>query len=140
MVDQKAKEMEPVETQTVEIMPPDIENLIYVVRNKQVMVDSDLAMLYQVETKALNRAVKRNIKRFPEDFCFQLTTEETESLKCQSGTSKIQEPEKKDGRGGRRTFPVKNVIQHIPYQSEYRQCQKQYAYTSCCHLSLPVSK
>ena len=44
------------------------------------MVDSDLAMLYQVETKALNRAVKRNIKRFPEDFCFQLTTEETESL------------------------------------------------------------
>jgi len=95
MADQKAKEMEPVETQIVEIMPPDIENLIYVVRNKQVMVDSDLAMLYQVETKALNRAVKRNIKRFPEDFCFQLTTEETESLKCQSGTSKIQEPEKK---------------------------------------------
>ena len=89
----------------VEIIPPDIENLIYVVRNKQVMVDSDLAMLYQVETKALNRAVKRNIKRFPEDFCFQLTTEEAESLKCQSGTSKIQESEKKDGRGGRRTLP-----------------------------------
>ena len=98
MADQKAKEMEPVETQIVEIMPPDIENLIYVIRNKQVMVDSDLAMLYQVETKALNRAVKRNIKRFPEDFCFQLTTEEAESLKCQSGTLKIQEPEKKDGR------------------------------------------
>ena len=58
MADQKAKEMEPVETQIVEIMPPDIENLIYVIRNKQVMVDSDLAMLYQVETKALNRAVK----------------------------------------------------------------------------------
>ena len=95
MADQKVREMEPVETQIVEIMPPDVENLIYVVRNKQVMVDSDLAMLYQVETKALNRAVKRNIKRFPEDFCFQLTTEETESLKCQSGTSKIQEPEKK---------------------------------------------
>lgn len=105
MADQKAKEMEPVETQTVEIIPPDIENLIYMVRNKQVMVDSDLAMLYQVETKALNRAVKRNIKRFPEDFCFQLTTEEAESLRCQSGTSKIQEPEKKDGRGGRRTLP-----------------------------------
>ena len=52
MADQKAKEMEPVETQTVEIIPPDIENLIYMVRNKQVMVDSDLAMLYQVETKA----------------------------------------------------------------------------------------
>ena len=105
MADQKVREMEPVETQIVEIMPPDIENLIYVVRNKQVMVDSDLAMLYQVETKALNRAVKRNIKRFPEDFCFQLTTEETESLRCQSGTSKVQEPEKRDGRGGRRTLP-----------------------------------
>ena len=97
--------MESVETQIVEIMPPDIENLIYVVRNKQVMVDSHLAMLYQVETKALNRAVKRNIKRFPEDFCFQLTTEEAESLKCQSDPSKIQESEKKDGRGGRRTLP-----------------------------------
>ena len=61
MADQKAKEMEPVETQIVEIMPPDIENLIYVVRNKQVMVDSDLAMLYQVETGALNRAVDGQI-------------------------------------------------------------------------------
>ena len=105
MAKQKVKEMNPAETQMVEIMSPDIENLIYVVRNKQVMVDSDLAMLYQVETKALNRAVKRNIKRFPEDFCFQLTTEETESLKCQSGTSKILESEKKDGRGGRCTLP-----------------------------------
>ncbi len=54
MADQKVREMEPVETQIVEIMPPDVENLIYVVRNKQVMVDSDLAMLYQVETGALN--------------------------------------------------------------------------------------
>ena len=45
-------------------------------RNQQVMIDSDLAMLYQVETKALNRAVKRNINRFPKDFCFQLTKEE----------------------------------------------------------------
>lgn len=94
MADQKAKEMEPVETQIVEIMPPDIENLIYVIRNKQVMVDSDLAMLYQVETKALNRAVKRNIKRFPEDF-FQLTTEEAESLRCQSGTSKYKSQKKR---------------------------------------------
>ena len=51
MADQKAKEMESMETQTVEIMPPVVENLIYVVRNKQVMVDSDLAMLYQVETE-----------------------------------------------------------------------------------------
>lgn len=77
------------EVAAIEIVQPAIENLIYVIRDKQVMVDSDLAMLYQVETKALNRAVKRNIKRFPEDFCFQLTTEEFDFLKCQIGTSKI---------------------------------------------------
>ena len=87
------------------IEPQHIENLVYVIRNKQVMVDSDLALLYQVETKALNRAVKRNIKRFPEDFCFQLTVEEYENLKCQIGTSKIIDQEKSDGRGGRRTLP-----------------------------------
>ncbi len=66
-----------------------IKSLIYVVRGKQVMLDSDLAMLYQVETGALNRAVKRNKKRFPEDFCFQLTEEEF--LRCQNGISKDKE-------------------------------------------------
>ena len=60
-------------------------------------------MLYQVETGALNRAVKRNIARFPEDFCFQLITEEAESLKCQSGTSNGSGTE--NGYGGRRTLP-----------------------------------
>ena len=94
-----------VEAPIVEIVQPAIEKLIYVIRDRQVMVDSDLAMLYQVETKALNRAVKRNIKRFPEDFCFQLTTEEFEFLKCQIGTSKMLDEQKSDGRGGRRTLP-----------------------------------
>ena len=61
--------------------------MIYVVRNQQVMIDSDLTMLYQVETGALYRVVKRNIKRFPEDFRFQLTVKEYENLKCQSGIS-----------------------------------------------------
>ena len=103
MADQKVREMEPVETQIVEIMPPDVENLIYVVRNKQVMVDSDLAMLYQVETGALNRAVKRNIARFPEDFRFQLTKDEYENLKCQFGISNGSGTE--NGYGGRRTLP-----------------------------------
>ena len=88
-----------------DIEPQHIEKLVYIIRNKQVMIDSDLALLYQVETKALNRAVKRNIKRFPEDFCFQLTVEEYENLKCQIGTSKIIDQEKADGRGGRRTLP-----------------------------------
>ena len=83
----------------------DLKGMIYVVRNQQVMIDSDLAMLYQVETKALNRAVKRNINRFPEDFCFQLTKEEYKMLKCQIGTSKILDEERPDGRGGRRTLP-----------------------------------
>ena len=59
----------------------DIKSMIYVIRNQQVMIDSDLAMLYQVETRVLNQAVKRNISRFPERFRFQLTKEEYENLK-----------------------------------------------------------
>ncbi len=76
----------------------DIKSLIYVVRGRQVMLDSDLAMLYQVETKRLNESVKRNKARFPEAFCFQLTKEESDSLKSQYATSKTA------GRGGRRTL------------------------------------
>ncbi len=57
-----------------------IQNLIYVIRDKQVMIDSDLAMLYNVETKRLNEAVKRNIERFPIYFRFQLTEEEYQYL------------------------------------------------------------
>lgn len=64
-----------------------IINQIYIIRDQKVMLDKDLAKLYQVETKALNRAVQRNIKRFPDDFIFRLTTEEFEILKCQIGTS-----------------------------------------------------
>jgi len=59
-----------------------IENKILLIRGKKVMLDVDLAELYAVETKALNRAVKRNIERFPEDFMFQLTAEEFKSLRC----------------------------------------------------------
>ena len=62
------------------------------------MLDSDLADLYQVETKNLNKAINRNRTRFPEDFMFQLTAEEWESLRFQSGTSN-------PGRGGRRYLP-----------------------------------
>lgn len=87
----------------VEIVQPPIEKMIYVIRDKQVMIDSDLAMLYQVETGALNRAVKRNINRFPEDFRFQLTKEEYENLKCQSGITSLDKIG--NGYGGRRTLP-----------------------------------
>jgi hypothetical protein len=62
------------------------------------MLDSDLAGLYQVETKNLNKAVKRNLERFPEDFMWQLTNEEVDSLRLQIGTSNV-------GRGGRRYLP-----------------------------------
>ena len=75
-----------------------IQSLIYVIRGKQVMLDSDLAILYQVETKTFNQAVKRNIERFPENFRFQLKKEEYDSLRSQFVTSK-------EGRGGRRYLP-----------------------------------
>ena len=64
-----------------------IESLIYEIRGKKIMLDRDLARLYGVETKVLNQAVKRNIKRFPEDFMFQLTLEEYSNLKSQIVTS-----------------------------------------------------
>lgn len=66
------------------LMP--IENLIYVIRGQQVMLDSDLARLYGVETRVLNQAVKRNIERFPEDFMFQLSKEESQNLISQIAT------------------------------------------------------
>ena len=60
-----------------------IQNLIYVIRGQRVMLDSDLARLYEVETKVLNQAVKRNITRFPDNFMFQLTKDEWQSLRSQ---------------------------------------------------------
>ncbi|HEX9503537.1 MAG TPA: ORF6N domain-containing protein, partial [Patescibacteria group bacterium] len=64
-----------------------IETRIYLIRGKKVMLDRDLAELYGVETKALNRAVRRNKERFPEDFMFQLNEKELEIWKYQFGTS-----------------------------------------------------
>jgi len=88
-----------------------IERMILLIRGQKVMLDADLAELYGVETKTLNRAVKRNIERFPDDFMFQLTEEEGEVLRCQFGTSngaldlRLQNVTSKDGRGGRRYPP-----------------------------------
>ena len=73
-----------------------IDSRIYLLRGEKVLLDSDLAELYGVETKALNRAVTRNRERFPSDFMFQLSPDEV--LRCQIGTSK-------KGRGGRRFSP-----------------------------------
>ena len=96
--------------QTTDIIPviaeaKDIKSLIYVVRGQQVMMDSDLAMLYQVETKAFNQAVSRNIERFPENFRFQPTKEEFDALRSQIATS--------NGRGGRRYRPYMFTEQGI---------------------------
>ena len=75
-----------------------IETMIYIIRGQRVMLDSDLAKLYGVETKQLNRQVQRNLKRFPVDFMFQLTENEEENLRCQFGTSS-------SSYGGRRYLP-----------------------------------
>jgi hypothetical protein len=64
-----------------------IQNKIYTIRDVQVMLDRDLALLYTVETRALKQAVKRNIERFPQEFMFQMTTKELEYWKSQFATS-----------------------------------------------------
>ena len=76
-----------------------IKEMIYVIREQKVMLDSDLAKLYGVDTKALNRQVKRNLIRFPKDFMFQLSKEEFGNLRCQNGTSSLD-------YGGRRYQPL----------------------------------
>lgn len=76
-----------------------IEAMIYTIRGQKVMLDSELATLYGVETKQLNRQVRRNLARFPNDFMFQLNHEEYVLLKCQKGTSKV-------GSGGKQKLPL----------------------------------
>ncbi len=76
----------------------EIEKCIFIVRKQKVMLDSDLARIYGVQTKNLNKAVKRNPERFTPDFMFQLSTSEAANLRFQAGTSSL-------GYGGRRTLP-----------------------------------
>ena len=82
------------------IIPDEVVmNKIYLIRGQKVMLDKDLAELYQVETKRLKEQVKRNMERFPKHFMFELTEKEFESLRYQIGASKI-------GRGGTRYVPM----------------------------------
>ena len=97
------------EASAVEYQTENIKNLIYTIRGKQVMLDSDVARLYHYETKNINKAMKRNIERFPEDFCFQLTKKEIENLKFQIGTSSLE----KENYGGRRYLPYAYTEQGI---------------------------
>ena len=78
----------------------EIQNMIYTIRDKQVMVDNDLAELYKVTTGNLNKAMKRNLSRFPEHFCFQLTELEYKNLRFQNGSSSSN-----NNYGGRRYMP-----------------------------------
>ena len=78
----------------------EIQSMIYTFRGRQLMLDSDLARLYQVTTSNLNKAMKRNIARFPEHFCFQLTENEYENLRFQNGISSLT-----NNYGGRRYMP-----------------------------------
>lgn len=86
------------ENELIEISNEDIKNLIYTIRGKQVMLDSDVAYLFQYKTKDLNRNVKNNIDRFPDYYCFQLTDEEYECLRCKNFTLN------KNGRGQHRKY------------------------------------
>ena len=99
------KEIQPVSVPTT-TDTPGISQLIYTIRNQQVMLASDLAMLYQVETRVLNQAVKRNQKRFPERYCFQLTKEEAANLTSQFVMSS-------SAHGGRRVPPYAFTEQGI---------------------------
>ena len=109
-----AKKNEIAKVESASIQPlENIENLIHIIRGKQVMLDRDLARLYGVETKRLNEQVKRNIERFPEDFMFQLTREEAESSRSQFATLN------EDGELSRSQFATLNGrghnIKHLPY-------------------------
>ena len=87
----------------------EIQNLIYTIRGKQVMLDSDVAMLYHYETKRINEIVKRNQERFPENFYFQLTETEVKNLRSQIATSSLD----KVNYGGRRYLPYVYTEQGI---------------------------
>ncbi|OGC05245.1 hypothetical protein A2276_02795 [candidate division WOR-1 bacterium RIFOXYA12_FULL_43_27] len=91
------------------------ENKIYLIRGQKVMIDRDLAELYRVATFNLNKAVKRNIKRFPSDFMFQLNKEEYKNLKFQSGMSSW---------GGRRTLPYAFTEQGIAMLSSVLRSER----------------
>ena len=95
----------------------EVKNLIYEVRGYKVMLDSDLAELYEVPTKRLNEAVKRNLARFPKHYMFQLTNEEYESLRSQFATSNKT-------RGGRRYMPYVFTEQGVAMLSTVLNSEK----------------
>lgn len=92
-----------------------INNKIHVIRNQKVMLDFDLAFLYQIETKVLKQAVRRNIERFPDDFMFELTIEEFDNLRSQIVTSSY---------GGTRYMPFAFTEQGVAMLSSVLNSKK----------------
>jgi ORF6N domain-containing protein len=95
-----------------------IERRIYLIRHQKVLLDSDLAELYAVTTFNLNKAVKRNLERFPADFMFQLSKDEAAALRFQDGMSKPA------GRGGRRYLPYAFTEQGVAMLSSVLRSQR----------------
>ena len=111
---ERKQEKDPVESCGLEIAR--IEQSIYLIRGSRVMLDSDLAALYEVETRHLKRQVTRNLSRFPDDFMFQLTAYEWHRLRCQFGTSK--------GRGGVRYPPYAFTEQGVAMLSSVLRSER----------------
>ena len=118
----------------VTVQPENLAQLVFFVRGEKVMLDADLATLYGVDTGALNRAVKRNIGRFPADFMFQLTDEDWANLKCQIGISSPAGAVSNRGirsrivtsssHGGRRALPYAFTEQGIAMLSSVLRSQR----------------
>ncbi len=102
------------------------------------MLDADLAILYGVSTKALNRAVRRNQIRFPEDFMFQLTEKEDDFLRCQFGTS--NRGQKMGGRGGRRYMPLVFTEQGVAMLSSVLRSERAVLVNIEIQYSKPFSR
>ena len=99
--------------------PENLAKLVFMVRGEKVLLDADLALLYDVETGALNRAVKRNIERFPGDFMFALTGPEWDNLKCQTGIASSSAV-----HGGRRGLPYAFTEQGVAMLSSVLRSQR----------------
>lgn len=136
--------MPPVAMATAAAAHPEVDTLarsIVFVRGHKVILDADLATLYGVPTKQLNKAVKRNLARFPEDFMFRLTADEVAALRFQSGTSR--------GHGGRRYTPLAFTEQGVAMLSGVLSSPRAIAVTSAscvpssgcgtCSRPMPIS-
>ena len=106
------------------VAPARIERAILLVRGEKVILDSEIAALYSVPTKALIQAVKRNGERFPSDFMFQLDRKEMAVLRCQFGTSKLAPRSDRERRGGRRYRAYASTEQGVAMLSGVLKSQR----------------